>query len=53
MKRKLSVEKVKTQKRKLSFSVSDNVVNNKKRKLSFKVSENVVKSQKDFNKHIR
>jgi hypothetical protein len=45
-KRKLYIEKVKTQKRKLSFSVSDIVVNNKKRKLSFKITDNVVKKSK-------
>jgi hypothetical protein len=46
-KRKLFVEKVKTQKRKLSFSVSDNVVG-KKRKLSLKVTDTVVKKLKGF-----
>jgi hypothetical protein len=43
---KVYIEKVKTQKRKLNFSVTDIVMNNKKRKLSFKIVDNVVNSVK-------
>ena len=43
---KVYIEKVKTHKRKLNFSVTDIVMNNKKRELSFKIVDNVVKSLK-------
>jgi hypothetical protein len=44
----IPVEKVKIQKRKLSFTVSDNIVKTNKRKLSFTVSDNIVKKSKGF-----